>query len=466
MASLWALYVEDEVGGAADRFQREIEEAGFEVARAHSAAQARALLAEVAASAGIIDLVVLDRKLPEEDGGRAGEGTGDALFQAVAAELPDTPIMVLTGYSDEDFAILVLQRRNVLDVGAVEPVQRVVHFKKGAALDFRRAVRDLGAALRATEDVSLEGPVVAPPARRVLKRVGQLFDGAVVEAKPAAGGLSDASVWICDVRASDGRLLTSVVVKAGHHGDTRPSGGFMACIPPASAAQPIHLVTGACGGASGHVAPLAGNDSISLADLIALDEPRAVEAVTRVVEVLSGVESAMTSLPLERFVAPLIEWPRAEQIAAALAIELPSGDLPIPAHLGCLHGDLHPGNVLLVEERPVFIDFDRQRVGSLILDGLALALGAVFNKAGPLRDRVPSLDEIQAAILGDQEASTWFGSCASAWSGRAFGHRERWAGALAYALRQLKYRDVLEDEARRELAVGLAQRASEALRAS
>ncbi|MDM8083315.1 phosphotransferase [Cellulomonas cellasea] len=466
MSSPWALYVEDEVGEAADRFQREIRDAGFRVARAHSAAEARARLAEVAASQGIVDLVVLDRKLPERDGDRAIESSGDALFRAVEADFPDSAIMILTGYSDEDFALLVLQRRNVLEVGPREPIQRVVHFKKSQALDFRSALRALGTALRETEDLALEGPVTAQSTRRVLKRVGQLFGGAVVDVRPAVGGLSDATVWICGVVAEDGRLLTSVVVKTGVHGDMRPSGGFMASIPSANAASPIHLVAGACGGACGHVAPLAGEGSVSLADLLASDETRAVDAVAQVVEVLDGVASATTSLRLDRFVSPLIDWPRGEQIAAALEIELPNPELPIPTHVGCLHGDLHPGNVLVVEDRPVFIDFDRQRVGALVLDGLSLALGGVFNKASPLRDRAPSLEEVEAAISGHQEESTWLGACARSWSLRGFGQRERWAGVLAYALRQLKYADVLDDDARRALAVGLAQRASEVLRAS
>lgn len=466
MARPWALYVEDEVGEATDRFEREIAEAGFVVVRAHNAAEAQACLADVVASNGLVDLVVLDRKLPEQDGDRAVESTGDSLFQAVEANFPDSPIIVLTGYSDEDFALLVLQRRNALDIGQEDLTQRVVHFKKSQSLEFRRQLRAIGAALRETEDVALEGPVAAQPTRRVLKRVGQLFGGAEVNARPAVGGLSDAAVWICAVVARDGRALTSVVVKTGAFGDARPSGGFMASVPPANAAQPIHLISGACGGACGHVAPLAGAESVSLADLLASDEPRAVDAVARVVAVLDGVDSATTSLPLQDFVAPLIDWARAEQVAVGLAIELPSPDLPIPTHRGCLHGDLHPGNVLLVEERPVFIDFDRQRVGSLILDGISLALGAVFNKAGPMRDRVPTVVDVEAAVCGEQGASAWVSACAASWSVRGFGQRERWAGVLAYALRQLKYTDVLDDADCRALAVGLARRASEVLRAS
>lgn len=466
MARPWALYVEDELGEATDRFQREIADAGFEVVRAYSAAEARTVLAEVETTHGMVDLVVLDRKLPEQVGDRAAESTGDDLFRQVEAAYPDVPMIVLTGFSDEDFALLVLQRRNVLELGLDEPVQRVTHIKKRQALEFRKVLRTLGAALRQTEDVALEGPVTSRPTRRVLKRAGQLFGGAVVDARPAVGGLSDAAVWLCDVVANDGRLLTSVVVKTGVHGDVRPSGGFMASIPPASAALPSHMLAGACGGACGHVAPLAGKESVSLADLLASDEVGAVDAVAHVLEILDGVASATTSLRLDGFVASLVDWPRAEKIAAGFAIDLPNPGLPVPTHQGCLHGDLHPGNVLLVHGRPVFIDFDRQRSGSLIVDSLSLALGAIFNKAAPFRDRVPSLDLVESWIRGGAEPSTWLGACARSWSARGFGERERWAAVLAYALRQLKYPDVLEDTARRTLAVGLAGRASMVLRES
>lgn len=463
MARPWALYVEDEVGKATDRFQHEISAAGFNVARAYSSQEALTALDDSSARGELVDLVVLDRKLPEVLGDRAVEQTGDRLFEEIEARYPDTPIIVLTGYSDEDFALLVLQRRNTLDLGLREPIQRIAHFKKGRALNFREALGTIGGALRQTENVALEGAPEKRATRRVLKRVGQLFKGAVVRARPAAGGSSDASVWLCEVFAHDGRWLTSVVLKIGPHDEARPAGGFMASVPPANAAQPTHRIEGACGGLSGHVAPLAGRDPASISDMLLTDEASAVEAVGSVVRLLDEVPAAMISLPINEFLAPLIEWTRAEEIAQEHGILLPDRHLPVPTHHGCLHGDLHPGNVLMDSGRPVFIDFDRQRSGSLIMDYLSLALGAVFNKVGPLRARPPTLADVEQVVAGAVDESTWYGACSASWDTREFGHRERWAALLAFVLRQLKYDDILEDSARRSLAIQLANRASTVL---
>lgn len=463
MARLWALYAEDEVGKATDRFQREITSAGFDVVRAYSSREALTALAEASARGEIVDLIVLDRQLPEVLGDRAVEHTGDRLFEEIEAQYPDTPIIVLTGFSDEDFALLVLQRRNTLDLGLPNEIQRICHFKKGKALNFREALARIGGALRQTEDIALEGAPENRATRRVLKRVGQLFGGVVVRARPAASGSSDADVWLCEVFAHDGRWLTSVVVKIVPQDSARPAGGFMASVPQANAAQPLHRIEGACGGLGGHVAPLAGRELASIADVLLTDEASAVEAASSVVRLLDGIPAAMISLTLDEFVAPLIEWARAEEIAQEHGILLPDRQLSVPTHHGCLHGDLHPGNVLMDSRRPVFIDFDRQRSGSLILDYLSLALGAVFNKAGPLRAKPPTVAVVEQVVAGPGDGSTWYGACAASWDIRQFGHRERWSGLLAFTLRQLKYDDILEDSARRSLAIQSANRASAVL---
>ncbi|WP_169744290.1 phosphotransferase [Knoellia aerolata] len=460
------MYVEDESGKATERFQHEIESAGFAVARAYSADDALARLAEVSAAEGIVDLVVLDRKLPATSGDRATEQTGDRLFEEIEAGYPDTPIIVLTGFSDEDFALLVLQRRNTLEIGLPDSVQRISHFKKRDALKFRESLRLIGGALWETENVAVEGAPDAKAAIRVLKRVAQVFDGAVLRARPAGSGSSESSVWLCEVFATDGRWLTSVVVKIGSHDSGRPSGGFMGSVPPANAAQPIHWVHGACGGFSGHVAPLAGPDAQSIAGVLQHDEPRAVEAVISAVEVLDQVPAASANIRLASFVSPLIDWSRAEQVAIDHEISLPDPHLAIPSRHGCLHGDLHPGNVLLVSGRPVFIDFDRQRSGSLIYDAISLALGAFFNEFGPLRDRPPTAEEVEQFLTGRADPSTWLGACSSTWPERGYGHRERWSALLAYALRQLKYDDNIDDTSLKDLAVQLARRASVVLNES
>ena len=90
------LIVEDELDVALFQ-QRHLERAGYLAPIAHSGADALAALRGLR-----IDLVLLDYQLP-------GELTGLAFVERIKLTVPDVPIIVVTGHSDENTAIGVLR---------------------------------------------------------------------------------------------------------------------------------------------------------------------------------------------------------------------------------------------------------------------------------------------------------------------------------------------------------------------
>lgn len=460
MARIFALYVEDEDGPDIDRFGGTIAAAGFEVVRAWDAAEVEAILA--VEGGPFFDLVVIDRNIPATGGAVADTAVGDALFDSLVSRMPDRAFILLTGYADQEHVVHTLQRPNMIALGPGTQVQQIQHYTKSNTLEFASAVHSLGEQFRATEDISLEGEDIDLPNRRLLKRVAQDYLGSSIRARSAPGGLSETPVWICEVFAADGRALSLLVVKVMPAGSQGPRGGFMASVRPQMAAPVTHMVSGGCAGVVGSVAPLAGRSAVPLQDAIRLDLDVALNGLGSVLSELARQDVAPRSIPLHELVAPFIAWEKAEEVAALFHVDLPRAEIPAPIRYGCLHGDLHPGNVLIVDDRPVFIDFDNQCDGSRLADVFSLALGAVFHKSGALRDSPPSSDSLTSLLKGClAPCHPWLDACAKWWRSEGYSGREFWGGLLGYALRQLKYPDVVKRPDLVELARAVAVLAAE-----
>lgn len=459
------LYVDDEETEPIASFAEVLRHAGFEVVRAKCASEAEAFVASDEGQE--LGLVVLDRKIPVDVGGVAAEAVGDGLFAAVNERLTDIPIIVLSGYTDEEHARWVLQRPGDLFAhGAV--IRRFQHYRKGDSLEFQQAVAEVGHALVDIEAIELRGAGEDRSVRRLLKRVGQTYGGTLVRAAATEDGLSTASVWLCDVLSSDGRSLARLVVKVGSFGSAKPTGGFLASIRHNMRATPTEVIGGFCGGLAGVVAPLAGSDAKPLNALLRSSEADAGEVATEVLAELSRVPSAQRLLPLSEVVAPLVAWPDLVSRLESAAIAVPASDLAVNVSVSQVHGDLHPGNILFDAEQGVcIIDFDSQFVGSAAYDALTLGLGAIFHKAGGLRENKWDGDSIVSVLHGGDAADAtgrWVERCVAACAARELAEgREYWAVLLAYASRQLGFPDVIKMPALRELAGQIAAAASEQL---
>lgn len=464
MSSRTVLYVEDEDAEPVPSFTRLLHEAGFEVLRVRAADEAHVVLENP--SAADIDLVLLDRKIPAAAGGLASESVGDDLFTFTNAELPDVPIVVLSGYTDEDHARWVLQRPGSMHFDEVE-VRRFQHYRKGDSLEFQEAVQELGALLSRIDGVELEGDEVHTRHARLLKKTVRLYGGATAVVRATEAGLSEASVYLCDVKAPDGRRLTSVAVKVAPYGTSKPTGGFLSSIRANMRATPTEIVGGCCSGLVGIVSPLAGSDAIALDEILAGDEAKAAEIAELVFEELRALDRSQRQIPLSEFGSAYLAWNRAEALLGANGIDVPIGRLQINETVVQVHGDLHLGNVLVMDgQPPCIIDFDSQFVGSAVFDPLMMSLGPFFHRAGSQRATEWQVAEVLKAFEasdGVDAASRWARMAVDYCVSSELYRREFWAVLLLYCAKQLKYRDVTDDPRIKELAIGLARLAVEKL---
>lgn len=467
MSSRTVLYVEDEDAEPVPSFTRLLQEAGFEVLRVRAADEARIVLANP--SAADIDLVLLDRKIPATAGGLASESVGDDLFTFTNSGLPDVPIVVLSGYTDENHARWVLQRPGSMHFDEVE-VRRFQHYRKGDSIEFQQAVHELGDLLSRIDGVELQGDEVHARHVRLLKKTVRLYGGATAHVRATQAGLSEAAVYLCDVKAPDGRRLTSVAVKVAPYGTGKPTGGFLSSIRANMRATPTEVIGGCCGGLVGIVSPLAGSDAIALDEILAGDEAKASEMAGLVLNELQALDRAQQQIPLSEFGSAYLAWNRVQALLSTNDIDVPNGVLQINETVVQVHGDLHLGNVLVMDgQPPCIIDFDSQFVGSAVFDPLMMSLGPFFHRAGSQRAtewQVADVLEAFKASEGVDAASRWahlaVGYCVSSDLYR----REFWAALLLYCAKQLKYPDVTDDPRMKELAIGLGRLAVDKLGAS
>lgn len=458
MSNRSVLYVEDEDAEPVPSFTALLESSGFAITRARSAQEARVFLREERAAE--LDLVVLDRKIPSRSGGVASEAVGDALFSEINDRHVDIPIVVLSGYTDEDHARWVLQRPGDLHLsGAV--VRRFQHYRKGDSIEFQASVEAIGRCLMATDAVELEGSVVGFSKRRLLKRVAQLLGGTAIRARASDEGHTDALVWLCEVMSADGRRVANVAVKAVPVGGAKPTGGFMASIRSNMRSTPTDVVQGCCGGLVGVVSPLAGAGARPLQAVLLADESAAHGVALSVLGELALLDRSQRQVPVSDVGNGYFGWAAACDRLRQFGLVPPDESLPVHVTFVQAHGDLHPGNVLVLEEQPpCVIDFDSQFAGSAVFDPLMLGLGAVFNRAGALRSVEWTVEAIVSVLRGEEPidlAGRWVRLAVDACLDRQLVRREFWAVLLVYCAKQLKYDDVVDEPRLRQLAIALAE---------
>lgn len=423
-----------------------------------------------------VDLVVLDRRLPRSNTDEPADATGDELLDLLLEKLPDSPFVIFTGHTDFPHAQFTKGRGVVQLGGYGDHVDRVYPFEKGQAPEFADYIDGLLVHLNKISDVDVAGvpgsDVTARLNRRILKRVARHYGGASVEAVPLIGGLTEDPVWWCKVKDKEGRLICSVVVKSSSKPISGASaGGLHTILPAPFVAAPVAVVSGVCNGKTAQVMQLAGENPVSLLELLMTGEDIASAALSSVAEVMiASLHGAQVTRTLEELIDPLISYESACQLLAEEGILCPRASVGATTAVVPQHGDLHPGNILLVSSSPVVIDFDSETIGSRVLDPITSLLSPVFHRASPLRDGVwPTLDQCAhlwtAQFLDGCPIPQWVQVCLD-WIDRAsMSEREKWAMVFGFAARQLKYDDVTSNPTTKGRAVALARAASEALAA-
>jgi len=422
-------------------------------------------------STDLIDLFVLDRRLPMTDGEPPADEFGDEFLREVRSTHPDARLIVFTGFATVRHLQESLQGGGQLPSQGTDAIDRVTVLEKDQSLEFKEQVEQYRALLQSLDDIE----VIAMPGtdplsileKRVLRRLAFGYQAVSITVLALGGGLTGASVWRCEINRSEGRTATVVAKLVRSPGSP---GGLAEQLPRVNTAATVRNMSGLMAGRHLNVLQLAGVSPRALMDIIADHPARAVELAKPVLNALHGISAHQSTLTVGELCESLIAWDRLTELLSEYGISAPARTLSVTAQIGPRHGDLHPGNILIDNDQAVLIDFDSEAFAAGALDPITLLISTLVHPDSPIRGAAwPSATEISSSFGTPQfgqghPCEAWF-SGVQGWVDECrSSSREYWALVLAYAARQLQYQDVLADQQTVDRVVALAARAAETLR--
>ena len=441
---------------------------GFNVEIFENAADA---LAGVESVPRPVDLVILDRRLPKEPNDEPSDKVGDELLSTLLVLLPDSPFIVFTGHTGIPHLQFAVQERGAIAIGpSGKSLDRVCAFEKGQTIEFGKYVGKVAEQIDLINDIEVTGFVDTGTggsiSRRLLRGVARHFGGVSISASPLPGGLAESPVWRCKVLDNAGHELAAVVVKQSDGSKIAPAGGLHNILPASHVAAPVAVVAGLCDGKRAQVMQFAGAQPTSLLGLLSEDEEQSAKQLGLIADAMkNSLVGHATTKTVAQLAEPLCRWDDVASRLSANDIEVPRGVLVASTRTAAQHGDLHPGNVLVVDGHPVLIDFDNEVLASMTLDPVTALLSPLFHPDSPIRQSAwPSPAQCESllteAFLTGCPCPSWMAR-AQAWlMESASGERELWALVLAYSARQLKYSDVKSDKMVLARALALSKTAA------
>jgi CheY-like chemotaxis protein len=426
------------------------------------------------------DLLILDLGLPltDDDADQAVEH-GQDLF-AIAQEIcPGLPIIVLTGSTTTAWGERLGRFGHNVDLwGSGTPSNTVDYIRKEDVEDLYREVERISAEVAAVNAIRINTRGkrldLYPGWERAIRVAARKLGGVNAEVSPLSGGLSRVRVFLVKVFDGAGARIATMAAKLG---DRQEVANEIAAYDRHVQRLPVGtfphrtetLELGLCGkGAIFY--RLADDYRSTLFDALAEDPQGAVKVIERLKSNMQIWIDAATVQP--RSIAEIrrhILWDEEfEAIKTTHGLEVDDIEaMTVDVRVGCVHGDLHGGNVLIADPPDaVIIDFGDVSETSLCLDPVTLELCAVFHPAGAAKGLIADLSSYFAAWPDvDALPATDFGAYLRAcreWS-YDVGHDDLsvLATAYAYAVRQLRF-----DAVDKAQTLQLVQTLAQALRAA
>jgi CheY-like chemotaxis protein len=406
------------------------------------------------------DLLLLDLKIPTVDGALdADPRHGLAVFGRARQIAPGTPIFVLTGSPAEDFIPDLLAGQQHVDIwGEGRKVGTVEFLKKYRFDEAPAKLEPIADAVWALSEVELDrgDTDLGLEDDRLVRIFARRVGGTRCVAKMIGGGLSNAKVIRLKVTDVQGAPVYDAVAKLGSIAEVRDESErfetHVARLDPATTPRKLQTLEF---GAKAQAAVFYG-----LADGFNLDGfgvcLRPEDLFCSVPTILSeatrrwreGIAETRRSVrEIRRRLISDEDFQRVTKPHNILWLN-DFESRQIQTHWGCVHGDLHGGNVLVSEDGTcVLIDYGDVGEGPASLDGITLEFSLLFHPKGPLRTggwpapgQASQWANLDQYLIGCPAAG--FIAACRGWANEvAAGQREVAASAYSYLVRQFKYVD-------------------------
>jgi CheY-like chemotaxis protein len=404
------------------------------------------------------DLLILDLGLPlTDDGPDEAVEHGQDLFAIAQEKCPGLTIIVLTGSTTTSWGERLGRFANNVDLwGSGAPSNTVDYIRKEDVDDLYREVERISAEVAAVDAIRINtrGRQFNLHAgwERAIRIATRKLGGTIAEISPLSGGLSRVRVFLVKVIDASGAKIATLAAKLGdrtevadeiaaydRHVQRLPVGAFPH--------RTETLELGLCGkGAIFY--RLADDYRATLFDVIAEDPQAAVRVIQRLkgnvqIWIDAATVQSRTIAELRRHVLWDEEF---AELKGRHALDVDDIEaMAVDVRIGCVHGDLHGGNVLIASPPDaVIIDFGEVSETSLCLDPITLELCAVFHPAGAAKGLIADISSYLATwpdieALPETDLGGYLKACRE-WSyDVGYDDRSVLATAYAYAIRQLRF---------------------------
>lgn len=463
-----AILIEDEDLDAA-RVEGILRAADFEIVDRYTTATT----AQIGCSgrSDLVDLLIIDRRLPQDDRTEPLDSVGDELLEAVLEKLSDTLVIVFTAHGDTENAENATAERGMILVDEDHAFDRVRHFQKTNYRAFEEYVDKLSAAIGNLNAIDVEGiegtERTQVATRRLLRKLAVLDGGSAVIASPLDGGRTKRAVYNARVLDGEGTVRSRRVVKVGPLRRRTESAGYATLLDSALIAAPVSKVFGLSAGFQAQVLQLAGEDPLTLFSILDSDVRVATGILRTVIFGYTSIPIVERAVPVQQLFVFANES-SVQLLCQSLGEPTVAPNLVAMSKIGAQHGDLHAGNILVTSGSPVLIDFDNTLHSSSAVDPVTLLLSSIFHASSPLRYRPwitenSSIDIFAPQFLDGCPAPDWFAEIVRWLVEARTSTREVSALTLSYIARQLGFPDFPSSGPLHNAAIRIARHAAEQL---
>ncbi|TVV76032.1 phosphotransferase [Sphingomonas solaris] len=413
--------------------------------------------------ANFVDLLILDLSILEKEGEIIPDTCfGRDVFAFAQSNAPGLPTYLLTTSEPDDALMGLMREGDRYDIwGEQRDVAAVGYYQKERSIDQLIAdVQRIAATVAALDAITVDTRGRSLGLNEGYLRAIKVFTrqrgGDVIELKPLDGGKSRASVMHGLVKNSNDHVIASTVIKIGARPaieqETNAFDRHVVNLPNGSFTPKLSTVLKGTCGSGAVVYSLAETFTQDMFRMLMRDPGLAQGAVSDVAGAMRRWSDAgrISETPIAVLRARLLwdeDFHRAMQKYGLNLSDVEA--LPVRHRAGCIHADLHGGNILIEESgRPIIIDFGEVGEGASALDPISLDLSIYFHPDA-VRDGLRAKADHALESWTDPDvylACHPFPGYAKACRDWAYdvagGDRAVLACAYAYLVRQLKFNAV------------------------
>lgn len=411
------------------------------------------------------DLTILDLKIPTIDGALdANAEHGNFVLHKARELAPGTPILILTGSSAEGFIDSFLNHSEQVGIWGKQDKMPTIRFLPKSKLDQLSGFLDpIFSGVRAVQDIELHKEdhlELSWEEDRLIRIFVRRRGGVSCRVSSLSQGLSGAKVFLVAIYNATGIIHLNTVLKIGTremvNKEWENYDQHAQRLIPGATPRLLEDVQFGGGRFAAISYSLAESYTKTAFDLLQEAPEHTESMIITAARLLERWQAdiGQTRLTIADVRRRMLSDDKVQKLIADYGLDWISHfeSRNVQVRWGCIHGDLHGGNLLVdADNTPVIIDYGDVGNGPAAMDWVVLELSCIFHPDGTARNSSwPSIQDCANwanpnLFSKDSLFAPFIMACRGVANNVAAGPREVSASAYSYLLRQLKYPDTNKD---------------------